>query len=82
MRSAWKRFARFAAKRKSKSKFPWNNGAERFRQDTIPVVIPDRAERKRLNHAIRDFNHYGHVTLREVHFAYLLLAERDDIALV
>jgi hypothetical protein len=45
------------------------------------IVIPDVVERKRLNKAIKDCNEHGHVILRVIHVAYLLPAERDDIAL-
>jgi hypothetical protein len=46
------------------------------------IVITDNSERRRLNHAIKDFNHHGHVILCVIHVAYVLPAERDDIALV
>lgn len=46
------------------------------------IVITDEATRHRLNHAIRDFSSQGHVILRVTHVAFLLPAERDDLARV
>ena len=46
------------------------------------IVIPDNDDRKRLNKAIKKFSEHGHVILRVINVAYLLPAERDDVALV
>jgi hypothetical protein len=45
------------------------------------IVITDEKERKQLNKGIKQFNEKGHVILRVTHVAYLLPAERDDLAL-
>jgi hypothetical protein len=45
------------------------------------IVIPDKKERLRLNHAVRDFSKHGHVILLVKNVAYLLPAERDDLAI-
>lgn len=45
------------------------------------IVITDQKERHRLNKAIKHFNQNGHVILRVINVAYLLPAERDDLAL-
>jgi hypothetical protein len=46
------------------------------------IVITDEKQRKHLNRAIKEFNETGHVILRVIHVAYVLPAERDDIAIV
>jgi len=46
------------------------------------IVITEEKKRKALNKAIKEFNEKGHVILRVTHVAYILPAERDDIAIV
>jgi hypothetical protein len=45
------------------------------------IVIPNEKERKRINDAVRDFSKQGHVILLVRNVAYLLPAERDDLAI-
>ncbi len=45
------------------------------------IVIPDKKERLCLNKAIKEFSQHGHVILLVTNVAYLLPAERDDIAI-
>jgi hypothetical protein len=45
------------------------------------IVIPDEKERLRLNRAVKEFSQRGHVILLVTDVAYLLPAERDDIAI-
>jgi hypothetical protein len=46
------------------------------------IVITDEKERNRLNKAVHEFSQHGHVVLLVKNVAYLLPAERGDIALV
>jgi hypothetical protein len=45
------------------------------------IVITDEKKRRELNQAIKRFNEKGHVIVRVINVAYLLPAERDDIAI-